>query len=53
IGIRGSSYTWFESYLKSRRQYVSIDGNKSENVIVKYSVPQGSVLGPLLFIIFV
>ena len=44
---------WFESYLLNRKQYVSINGYSSEELILRHGVPQGSVLGPLLFLIFI
>ena len=49
-GIRGVAYSWFESYLKGRKQYVSINGYKSKDLPISYGVPQGSVLGSLLFL---
>ena len=54
-GIRGNCNKWFESYLKGRKQYVSLNGKKSDykQVLHRVRVPQGSVLGPLLFIIYI
>ena len=52
-GIRGIANEWFRSYLKDREQYVSICGQNSTKKKLKYSVPQGSILGPLLFIIYI
>ena len=52
-GIRGSMLKWFESYLTDRSQYVVFDGEASKTHGVKCGVPQGSILGPLLFIISV
>ena len=52
-GIRGIANDWFRSYLSDRTQFVSIKGFNSDYKTVKYGVPQGSVLGPLLFLIFI
>ena len=52
-GIRGITNKWFKSFLKNSKWYITIQGIKSEQISIDYGVPQGSVLGPLLFIIFV
>ena len=52
-GIRGVAYSWFESYLKDRKQYVSINGYNSKHLSISLDVPQVLVLGPLLFIIYI
>ena len=52
-GVRGIANKWFESYLVGRKQYTSINGFDSSESILMHGVPQGSVLGPLLFLIYI
>ena len=52
-GIRGLAYNWMKSYLSEREQYVHINGHNSTTAKLSYGVPQGSVLGPLLFIVYI
>ena len=52
-GVEGTSLRWFTSYLTGRRQYCQINGHKSSLKTVHRGNPQGSCLGPLLFILYV
>ena len=49
IGVRDPLLSWFCSYLSDRKQRVVIDGQSSDGIDINSGVPQGSVLGPLLF----
>ena len=51
-GVRGITETWIKSYLSNRKQYTDIDGTKSKEHEVICGVPQGSVLGPKLFLTY-
>ena len=52
-GVRGIANEWFASYLKNRKQFVSTGGHISSTQVIQTGVPQGSVLGPLLFLLYV
>ena len=52
-GICGTEIAWFRSYLSKRRQYVAYDNSSSSEAMIDYDIPQGSMIGPLIFIIYI
>ena len=53
MGFRGPIYQWIKSFLSNRKQFVNIGESSSEILDIKMGVPQGSTLGPLLFILYI
>ena len=51
-GIRETALCWFKDYLTNRQQYLEIDDTASDKRVITTRVPQGSILGPLLFLIY-
>jgi len=52
-GIRGVANSWIESYLNDRKQFVKFNEHCSPTSVIKCGVPQGSILGPLLFLLYI
>jgi hypothetical protein len=52
-GVRGKTNIWIESWLTQRTQQVVVDGTTSNPVSVRSGVPQGTVLGPLMFLLYI
>ena len=52
-GVQGDAHRWIHSWLTLRIQCVVVDGEASDFVRVKFGVPQGTVLGPLMFLLYI
>ena len=53
FGICGRALDWFSSYLSGRRQFVKVNDMSSTSYLIEQGVPQGSVLGPILYSLYV
>ena len=53
FGIRGTTLNWIKTFLTNKTQKVVVDGSSSESARVRFDVPQGTVLGPLLFFTYI
>ena len=52
FGIQSAAFQWFQSYFSDRYQSTSVDNSSSSPSQLMYDVPQGSVLGPILFVLY-
>lgn len=53
VGVSGDLLSWLDDYMSARKQFVQLSESQSKYTTITYGVPQGSILGPKLFAIFV
>ena len=53
IGVKETEIKWFRCYLEDRKEFTCVNGHNSELEDITYGVPQGSILGPLLFVFYI
>ena len=52
-GVKGTNLQWFKNYLENRKQFIAYENFSTSYMNISFGVPQGSILGPLLFLVYV